>query len=178
MAARLRLAPDDRASRADRIADRVLALDAFARAGTVALYASLGAEVDPARIASEAAALGKRLAYPRLVPGERALRFARGLPGALVAGPYRTLEPPPDAEPIALGEIGLIVVPGVGFDAACRRLGRGRGHYDATLAALPPGAVRLGLAFEVQLVAAVPEEAHDVALDAVVTEERVLWRSR
>ena len=178
MAARLRLAPDDRAARADRIADRVLALDAFARAGTVALYASLGAEVDPARIASEAAALGKRLAYPRLVSGERALRFARGLPGALVAGPYRTLEPPPDAEPIALGEIGLIVVPGVGFDTACRRLGRGRGHYDATLAALPPGAVRLGLAFEVQLVAAVPEEAHDVALDAVVTEERVLWRSR
>ncbi|GEJ58764.1 5-formyltetrahydrofolate cyclo-ligase [Anaeromyxobacter diazotrophicus] len=178
VAARLRLAPETRAARSARIAARVLALDAFERAGTVALYAALGAEVDPAGVAAEAAARGKRLAYPRFILGEHALRFARCEPGALVPGPHRTLEPPPGAELLDPGALDLVLVPGVGFDAAGRRLGRGRGHYDATLAALGPAAVKLGLAFEVQLVAAVPEEAHDVALDGVVTEARVLWRPR
>ena len=72
-------------------------------------------------------------------------------------------------------EIDLVVVPGVAFDAAGRRLGRGRGHYDATLAGLPAGAARIGLAFELQLVPEIPEEPHDVRLDAVVTEARVLF---
>lgn len=178
VATRLRLAPESRAARAARIVARVLALDAFERAGTVGLYAAIGAEVDPAGVAAEAVARGKRLAYPRFVAGEHALRFARCAPGALVPGPHRTLEPPADAELVEPGALDLVLVPGVGFDAACRRLGRGRGHYDATLAALGPAALKLGLAFELQLVPAVPEEAHDVALDGVVTEERVLWRPR
>ncbi|HEX8910501.1 MAG TPA: 5-formyltetrahydrofolate cyclo-ligase, partial [Anaeromyxobacteraceae bacterium] len=121
---------------------------------------------------------GKRLAYPRVVRGEQALRFARCAADALVAGDHRTLEPPFGSEPIAPDEIELALVPGVAFDAACRRLGRGRGHYDATLTALAPGALRVGLAFELQIVPEVPAEAHDVALDAVVTEDRVLWRPR
>lgn len=178
VAARLRLDPADRAARSARIAARVLALDAFARAGALAAYAAVGAEADPAPIAAEAAALGKRVAYPRLAPGARALGFARCPPDALVPGAYRTLEPPPGAEPVDPATLDLVLVPGVAFDAACRRLGRGRGHYDATLRALRPGALRVGLAFEVQLVPEVPAEAHDVALDAVVTEERVLWRPR
>jgi 5-formyltetrahydrofolate cyclo-ligase len=178
VAARLRLSPAERAARAGRIAERVLALEAFARAGTIAVYSALGAEVDPAPIAAAAAARGKSLAYPRVVRGEQALRFARCAADALVAGDHRTLEPPPGSEPIAPDQIELALVPGVAFDVACRRLGRGRGHYDATLTALAPGALRVGLAFELQIVAEVPEEAHDVAVDAVVTEDRVLWRPR
>jgi 5-formyltetrahydrofolate cyclo-ligase len=144
----------------------------------VALYAAIGAEVDPSAIAAAAVAAGKRVVYPRFETGSHALRFARSALGELVAGPLRTLEPPPAAEPVAVSEIDLVLVPGVGFDAAGRRLGRGRGHYDATLAGLSSAAVRIGLAFEVQLVAEIPQEPHDEALDAVVTEERVLWRPR
>ena len=178
VAARARLAPDDRAARAARIAACVLGLEAFEKARTVALYAALGAEVDPARVAAEAARRGKRLAYPRLAAGEQALRFACCAPDALVPGPHRTIEPPPDAELVDPCELDLVLVPLVAFDSACRRLGRGRGHYDATLASLPSGAAKIGLAFELQMVPGVPEEPHDIALDAVVTEERVRWRSR
>ena len=61
------------------------------------------------------------------------------------------------------------VVPGLAFDRAGGRIGWGRGHYDATLAAAP-NARRIGLAFECQLVAEVPHAPHDVRLHFVVTE--------
>lgn len=173
--ARLRLSQQDRAQRSRGVADRVAALEAFARARILALYPSMGAEVDTSEIARRALAAGKILAWPQLDPGSRALAFARCLPEALVPGPLETRQPPGDAARVQLEQIDVILVPGVAFDAGGRRLGRGRGHYDATLAALPARAVRIGLAFEVQLVPEVPREAHDVRLDAVVTERRVLW---
>jgi 5-formyltetrahydrofolate cyclo-ligase len=70
-----------------------------------------------------------------------------------------------------------VVVPGVAFSQDGHRLGRGGGHYDATLAQMPR-AVRLGVAFEAQLVAELPREPHDAPLDAVVTESRVLLLPR
>lgn len=174
IAARARLSPAEREASSRAVAERVASLPAFAGARTVALYPSLGAEVGTAEIARRALAAGKRLAWPRLAPGALALAFAACLPDELVPGPLGTREPPPEAPAVALAEIDCLLVPGVAFDARGRRLGRGRGHYDATLAALPPGAARIGLAFEAQLVAEVPREPHDVPLDAVVTERRVL----
>ena len=79
---------------------------------------------------------------------------------------------------MALADLDLVLVPGVAFDGAGRRLGRGAGHYDATLAALGPRGRAVGLAFEAQLLAEVPCEAHDAHLDALVTEARVALLAR
>jgi 5-formyltetrahydrofolate cyclo-ligase len=176
--ARLRLSSDDRASFAHAIARHLLALTAFERAQTLGLYAPIGAEVDTTEIAQEAAARGKRLTYPRLVHGRRALEFVACREDELRPGALRTREPPLDAPAVPVSEIDTIIVPGVAFDASGNRLGRGRGHYDATLASLPPHAVRVGLAFEVQIAASVPREEHDVAVDVVVTEAAVRFRPR
>ncbi len=174
IAARARLSPAEREASSRAVAERVASLSEFAAARTVAVYPSMGAEVSTAEIARRALAAGKRLAWPRMAPGARALAFAACLPDELVPGPRGTREPPPGAPAVALAEIDCVLVPGLAFDARGQRLGRGAGHYDATLAALPPGAARIGLAFEAQLVAEVPREAHDATLDAVVTERRVL----
>ena len=175
LAARLGLTPEKRRLASDAAVMRLTALPAFKGARTVALYAPLGAEVETASLAACALAAGLRVAYPRLRPGERAMGFAACDPAELVPGPLRALEPPAGAPEVPATEIDLVIVPGVAFDAAGRRLGRGRGHYDATLAGLPARAARIGLAFEVQLVPEIPEEPHDVRLDAVVTEARVLF---
>ena len=172
--ARARLSPGERATRSHAIADRVVLLDGFRRASIVALYVPVGAEVDTGELAHRAAAAGKTLVWPRSVPGSRRMVFASCSPGEMVPGPLGAPEPPAWAPAVPPGSIDLFVVPGLAFDPAGGRLGRGGGHYDATLAALPPGAPRVGLAFEAQLVPEVPREPHDVALDAVVTEERVL----
>ncbi len=174
LAARGRLPPAEREAASRALAERVAALPAFAAARTVALYLAMGAEVDPAGIARRARAAGKRLAWPRVEPEATRLAFAAGAPGDFVPGPGGTRQPPPDAAPIPLEEIDLMLVPGLAFDVSGHRLGRGRAHYDATLAALPRRAARVGLCFEVQLVPEVPCEAHDAPLDAVVTERRVI----
>jgi 5-formyltetrahydrofolate cyclo-ligase len=174
VAARARLSPGERATRSHAIADRVALLDGFRRARTVALYVPVGAEVDTGEIARCATAAGKTLVWPRSVAGGRKMEFAACFPGDMVPGPMGAPEPPTWARAVPAESIDLIVVPGLAFDASCGRLGRGGGHYDATLAAMPPRAPRVGLAFEAQLVPQVPREAHDVALDAVVTEDRLL----
>ncbi len=174
MAARARLSPQERAEASRAAAERMAGLPAFARARTVALYAPLGAEMDTAEIGRCALAAGKAVVFPRAVPGERRLAFAACRMDETVPGPLGAREPPPGAPAVALAGIELVIVPLVAFDASARRLGRGGGHYDATLAALPRSTARVGLAFEVQRVPEVPAEPHDALLDAVVTERRVL----
>jgi len=173
LARRTALDPAERARLSGLIAARVVALPAFASARTIALYAPLGAEVDTGPIARAAVACGKLLAWPRIEEGRWALGFAACAPEALVQGPRATLQPPPSAPATPPGEIDLACVPGVAFDLGLRRLGRGGGHFDATLALLSR-ALRVGLAYECQLVDSVPAEAHDAAVDCVVTELRVL----
>jgi 5-formyltetrahydrofolate cyclo-ligase len=178
LAARLRLGPDERAARSRAACDRLVALPEFRAARCVALYASIGAEVDTGPIARAGAAAGKQLAWPRLAAGSRQLEFAACAPEDLLTGPRGTREPPPAAPPVPLDALDLVVVPGVAFDELGWRLGRGGGYYDATLAALPVHVLRVALAFDLQLVPAVPGEAHDAAVHLVVTEARLVRAPR
>ena len=173
-AVRSDLAPAVREAASRAIASRVAALPAWTGARTVALYPSAGSEVDAWELGRLALASGKRVAWPRLTGSARTMEFACCAPEELVPGPARVLEAPPSAAAVPLEELDLVVLPGLAFDPAGRRLGRGRGHYDATLVRLRRGAVRIGLCFEAQVVDRVPTEPHDVPLDAVVTESRVL----
>ena len=67
-------------------------------------------------------------------------------------------------------------MPGAAFAPTAPRCGYGGGFYDAFLRRLRPGTPRIGLAFELQWSTNVPCEPHDLTLDAVVTEARVLRR--
>jgi 5-formyltetrahydrofolate cyclo-ligase len=177
VAARARLTPAERAERSEAIAARLERHPPFHAATTVALYAPLGAEVDAGPVLRAAQARGVRVLFPRAVAGERRLDFCACRPGELVRGPLGAGEPPPGAAAVPLPEIQCFVVPGVGFSRDGLRLGRGGGYYDATLA-LAPGALRVGVAFELQLCPELPREPHDVPLDAVVTERDTLLFSR
>jgi 5-formyltetrahydrofolate cyclo-ligase len=176
-ARRARLGADERAAHALAIAERIDALAAFRDAGTVALYAALGAEVDATRITGAALVRGARVVFPRSVAGGRRLAFARCDPADLVRGPFGAAEPPPGAPEVDVAEIGCVVLPGVAFSLDGLRLGRGGGHYDATLEAMPHAA-RIGVAYDLQLVPTLPREPHDAPLDAVVTEARTLLFER
>ncbi|HUC07406.1 MAG TPA: 5-formyltetrahydrofolate cyclo-ligase, partial [Solirubrobacterales bacterium] len=73
-----------------------------------------------------------------------------------------------------LSEIDLFVVPARAVDANGHRLGRGKGYYDATLAAASPKARRVCLVFDQQIVDLVPTEPHDARMDAICTDARWL----
>ena len=66
----------------------------------------------------------------------------------------------------------VIIVPLVAFDGSCHRIGFGGGWYDRFLSTQPQ-ARKIGLAYELQRVEAIPVEQHDELLDAVVTEKQV-----
>ncbi|MCA9288227.1 MAG: 5-formyltetrahydrofolate cyclo-ligase [Phycisphaerales bacterium] len=85
----------------------------------------------------------------------------------------RQPRPGPALDP---ADIDAVLVPGLAFDESLARLGRGGGFYDRFLATLPAGATRIGVAFESRILARLPREAHDVPMDIVVTERRVLRR--
>lgn len=93
------------------------------------------------------------------------LRFYTGSQD-LVTGSYNIGEP--------VGErftdyaaIDLAVIPGVAFDLAGNRLGRGKGYYDRLLPLLP--AFKAGICFPYQLVEEVPAESFDICMDTVIT---------
>lgn len=79
---------------------------------------------------------------------------------------------PDDGREVPLAELDLVIVPMVGADLYCNRLGYGKGFYDRFLSNVNCPAV--GLCFEDCVVDKIPTEPFDVKLSAVVTEERIL----
>jgi len=136
----------------------------------VALYAAKGSEVDTTRIDGLARARGWTVAYPRVSASARTLSFHAVAQDQLAPSRFGLREPSGDAAQVAIDTITAFVVPGLAFDRSGGRIGWGRGHYDATFAAASPAALRVGLAFECQLVDQVAREPHDVALHIIITE--------
>jgi 5-formyltetrahydrofolate cyclo-ligase len=102
--------------------------------------------------------------------GDRLLAFHAVTLDALAPSRFGLREPSADATRVEVTEIAAFVVPGLAFDRSGGRIGWGRGHYDATFAAASPDALRVGLAYECQLIEQVEREPHDVALHIIITE--------
>jgi 5-formyltetrahydrofolate cyclo-ligase len=159
---------DERANATALIDIRILDVLQRLSAGQVlALYAAKGSEVPTDTIDAIARELGFVVVYPR-VASDRVLEFVAARPDELASGRFGLREPAGEA--IAIEKVDMFVVPGVAFDREGGRLGWGRGHYDATLAMARPDAVRVGLAFECQVVEKVEREAHDAPMHVIVTE--------
>lgn len=163
------------AERSAAIVERVLSLDAWKQAGTVALFSSMPEEVQCAALIAAARAQNKRVALPVVIDEAPGLAFRApwdgGVERPLVTSMYGIDEPGEDAPEVAFEEIELVIVPALAFDDRGHRIGYGRGYYDRTL----PRCVRaktVGVAFDFQLVAEVPTRKDDVAVQTVVTDKR------
>lgn len=165
------LTPGTRSTASRLIAERTNALlDAKLPAKSVlALYAAKGTEVETHEIDGHAGTHGMRVAYPRIVAGDRHLAFHEVTCTDLTAARFGLREPKATAPILPLDQITAFVIPGIAFDRAGGRIGWGRGYYDATLEAAPR-ALRIGLAFECQLVDHIEREPHDAALHYIITE--------
>lgn len=157
-----------RAAASQQICATVSQLDAWTAARVVLVYSALPEEVDLSALVAQAG--DRTLAWPVVVGRGRALALREAVD--LRPGPFGILEPGPAAPPVAAADVDLVVVPGVAFDSAGRRLGQGGGYYDRTLAGLR--AARVGVCFHGQVVDTVPSDAHDLGMDWVVTE-RGVW---
>jgi 5-formyltetrahydrofolate cyclo-ligase len=171
LARRDALTPFAREIASMRIAERVNDLLSNANSRTVALYAPKGSEVETWLIDEHVRATGGRVVYPRVVDHTRELEFHEVVPEQLVAARFGLREPRADwRNTVGLVEIAAFIVPGVAFDRRGGRIGWGHGHYDATLAAASAQSLRIGLAYDIQLVDDVARDPHDIDLSQVVTE--------
>lgn len=169
------MSPAERAAAGERIAERVWSLPQVAEARALLLYASLPEEAPTAEIAREARRRGIVVTYPRCLPETREMALHRvGAEEELVPGSYGLLEPGEECPRLALEEIDVALVPGLAWDRAGRRLGRGAGYYDRLFARPGWRGARVGLFFALQEAEAVPADAWDRELDAVVTEQEVV----
>ena len=163
------------------------------KARCVALYMALPEETDAAALVHDAWASGKTTLLPLCSleqKGYMELHACTGL-HELRPGPFGILEPDPEVlarshdSLTASGSAthfpapDLIIMPGVAFDFQGHRLGMGGGYYDRLLAQPKYAqALRIGLAFDFQLVTALPGEAWDLPVHACSTEKGLVWIQR
>lgn len=145
---------------------RLEAHPAFRAARVVLAYHSLPDEVDTRAFLRRWCGR-KQLLLP-VVDGDDLYLAPYEGEAALAAGAFGIGEPT-GRRFAAYDTIDVAVVPGLAFDQAGRRLGRGRGYYDRLLPRLRREGCRLlGLCFDFQRVAQVPVDATDVPVDEVI----------
>lgn len=172
MRERLRALPaETNAAASRRLQELLSAQPIWVCAHSVLCFAPLAGEPDITPVIDDALRANKAVASPRF-------DFATGRYSAaqitarsqLIPGRFGALEPDAGCPLIPLNQLDLVLVPGVAFDLAGRRLGRGKGFYDRLLAEVRGH--KCGVAFDEQIIAEVPEEPHDVRVDSILTPSR------
>ena len=159
------------------LAARVWPVPEIAGERTLLLFADLPEEVTTDAIAAEALRRRVTVVYPRTVPEARTMTLHRVASlDHLLTGNYGIREPDPARCPtIPEAEVDAALVPGLAWDRAGNRLGRGAGYYDRLFGAPEWRGFRCGIFFSFQEMYHIPTDAWDLPLDAVVTD-REMWR--
>jgi 5-formyltetrahydrofolate cyclo-ligase len=150
-----------------------LGLDAYKQASSIALYLPVNGEVPTDAVLKHALAAGKLVYLPVIHNGGLVLRQYSQF-DKLKLGRFGVLEPSDDSSTAAPQHIDVFVVPGVVFDLKCSRGGYGKGYYDRLLQFCGEGAMLIGFCYDFQLVEVIEVESHDVSMDMVITERRVI----
>ena len=163
--------------KSEAIKKLLFTLPEYQNANTIMAYVDFRNEVQTSGIIKDALAGGKKIAIPitdvknkKLTPS-----LLHNFPGDLVPGTWGILEPRSECiRPIASEELDLVIIPGVAFDEVGNRLGYGGGFYDRFLLRTRRDVILLALAFELQIKPNVYPAQHDIPMQMVVTEERIM----
>lgn len=159
--------------RSARLCERLLALPRITRARTVVGFAAFRKEPDVTRALAQLAQSGVAIGLPR-IEQKGALSLRVHVPGeTLIENRFGLREPSADAERIELSRVDAIVVPALCFDARGYRIGYGGGYYDRLLPGLAQAA-SIGVCYDHELLGELPVTHGDVAVHAIVTDQREL----
>jgi 5-formyltetrahydrofolate cyclo-ligase len=171
------LTPGEVAKKSKMAIVRLLEMEEYRKASAIMTYLHFRNEVETDGLIRQAMADGKKVVVPvtdisnhRIMPS-----LLVKYPEDLEPGPLQILEP--KASSLCLYNpalIDLVIVPGVAFDLEGNRLGYGGGFYDRFLLLIKPEAVTIGLSFELQVVTRLEPSVHDIPVNYVLTEDRVI----
>ena len=151
-----------------RLADRLFETAAWREARSVYAYMAFNQEVRTRPIIERAWAEGKRVAVPKVIGDDMRFVWLDSFDQLAPQGAFGILEPIGDG-PVADDGAALVLVPGLAFDERGHRVGYGGGYYDRWLAA-NPGHPTVALCYGFQIVARIECEAHDLKVDAVISD--------
>ncbi len=170
------LSPQELRDKSILIEHNLFGILQFQQALTAMFYLSYRNEVYTQLMIRQAMRAGKRVGVPVVCKDKKQLLICElhDLDNELHRGSFGILEPkPPFIHPLELAEIEVVILPGVAFDELGHRLGYGGGYYDRLLKQAD-NQLLIGLAYESQIASAIPTLSHDVRVDMVVTEQRVI----
>ena len=161
-------------SRSRSIQAQVLQFPLYLMRRSVAVYSPIQNEVETGDIQDHALLTGKRVFYPRCTADNDLELVEISSATELGLGRFGILEPTGDRRLSRQGHEQLVVfVPGVAFDVRGNRLGRGKGWYDRLIEKLGR-ATFVALAYDFQIVDAVPAEDWDQRVHYLITERRII----
>jgi 5-formyltetrahydrofolate cyclo-ligase len=171
-AALKRLPAADRAAGSAKARALLVKQKLWREAQSILFFAPLAGELDVWPLLEQTLTAGKTAALPKWEAATKAYVACRVRDPAqdVRTGYYGIREPAACCAGDVLNRLDLILVPGVAFDLHGRRLGRGKGYYDQLLAAVR--GTTCAVAFDEQIVRAVPVEPHDVVLNCILTPTR------
>ncbi len=170
---RAHLGSDERQLASFQIYHHALKWEVFQTSHTIHIYLNQPEEVATSGWIESAWAQQKKVVVPYLRPSSKTMGHSQlDSFQQLQNGPFSIPEPHPKYRvDVDLKTVDLVVVPGVGFDRKGGRLGYGQGYYDRFLSQVQ--ALRVGLAFECQIVDQVPQTEHDVRMHFLISETGV-----
>jgi 5-formyltetrahydrofolate cyclo-ligase len=178
LALRDHLSATERMTLEKRLLAQILALDAVRDGQVFFIYCNYKTEVSTKELIDQLLLMGKTVCVPLSDPSTTTLQ------AVVVTNPHTQLipgykgipEPSPDLVPGSIcgpEYLEVAIIPGSVFDRRGYRLGYGGGYYDRFLTRAAPQALRIGLAFSLQVVERIQEQPHDVPMDVLVTEKEV-----
>lgn len=183
LAQRDKLALAEQENYSERIMERVLELKQFQSAAVVCVYVDFRSEVKTRPLIDHILKSGKKVVLPvTLVQEKDLLTVSITDPDKELAPGYCTIPEPIAAirkkQAVSPESLDIIFLPGSVFDEQGGRMGYGGGYYDRFVSKKAPQAFRVGLCYELQMIKQAPLQAHDEAMDCIVTEERTLPAKR
>lgn len=174
LARRMGLPQDEHRRLSAAVLDRLISTFPAIRTERVGIYWPCRREISIFPFANRMLAEGGEVSLPVVLERRRPVQFRAWKPGdPLSTGVYDI--PFPRDGVVVLPD--ALIVPLVGFDEACHRLGYGGGYYDRTLAGANPKPLAIGVGFEFMRLTSIEPLAHDVPMDFIVTEAGVFPRT-
>ncbi len=178
IALREQLSPDLRTAHNTAIASRLLQLPQYQQAGSILGYMNFGSEFASELWLKQVLTEGKKLALPKVNRATRQLDlyWVDNLETQLVAGLWGIREPIAERcqRLNSLNEVEFALLPGMAFSRNGARLGYGGGFYDKLLAKMSPLPTLVAAAFTLQLVEHIPQEATDIKVEWIITEQEII----
>lgn len=157
-----------------QIAQHLVSWPVLSRVAVAHCYLAWYSEVATSGLIEHLLRAGKKVVVPKVdIRHHQLEHYYISALSDVRPGTFGILEPDPaTCAPAGLNDLQIILVPGVAFDRKGNRIGSGHGYYDRFLA--QTSAPRVGLAFAMQIIDAVPTSVHDQKMDFLVTERDLI----